>query len=71
MKKKKTRLFNLSVPQWFLRSFLFLVHHFFILFYSFFLVQKSFQGEDAMWLHRKATQKKQFAAAVISLILLS
>ena len=40
-------------------------------FYSFFLVQKSFQGEDAMWLHPKATQKKQFAAAVISLILLS
>ena len=68
MKKKKTRLSNLSVPRWFLRSFLFLVNHFCILF---FLVQKSSQGEDAMWLHRKATQKKQFAAAVISLILLS
>ena len=31
----------------------------------FFLGQKGSQGEDAMWLHLKATQKKQFAAAII------
>ena len=37
----------------------------------FFLGQKGSQGEDAMWLHLKATQKKQFAAAIIWLILLS
>ena len=30
-----------------------------------FPAQKDFQGEDAMWLHHKATQKKQCAAAII------
>ena len=36
-----------------------------------FSAQADFQRQDAMWSHRKATQKKQFAAAIIWLILLS
>ena len=38
-------------------------YYFYLLFY--FLAQADFQRQDAMWLHRKATQKKQFAAAII------
>lgn len=30
-----------------------------------FLAQTDFQREDAKWLHPKATQRKQFAAAII------
>ena len=41
---------------------------FIILFVS---VQADFQRQDVTYLHRKATQKKQFAAAIIWLILLS
>ena len=38
---------------------------------SLFSAWADFQRQDAMWLHRKAIQKKQFAAAIIWLILLS
>ena len=38
---------------------------------SLFSAQADFQRQDAIWLHRKAIQKKQFAAAIIWLILLS
>ena len=31
----------------------------------FFPAQKDFQGEDAMWLNQKVTQKKQCVAAII------
>ena len=36
-----------------------------------FPAQRDFQGEDAMWLHQKATQRTQSAAAIIRLVLLS
>ena len=63
-------LFILLVLFYVVADVLILLCYFFF-FQLLFPAQRDFQGKDAMWLHQKATQRTQSAAAIISLILLS
>ena len=70
LSERKTEIKPIGALRGFLGSIDFTFDHyyyFFLLLYiiSLFSVQAGFQGQDAMWLLRKATQKKQFAAAII------
>ena len=66
LSERKTEIKPIGALRGFLGSIDFSFdHYYYFLFIIIYNFTKGFQGQDAMWLLRKATQKKQFAAAII------